>query len=253
MRFFAIFAVLGMSWIVLLLLLSPVLAQQLFAQQAATFTGSAALEGIIQAGNVNSNLLTLRWDVARRDSTLGIHSTSAFSYGESESVKIQHDGITTLSLELFPFQTISLIASGTAEFNFQRQITERFQGGLGGKFDFIRSADEDVSLSALVLFDHTDYYAESGLASASSARLSVRFKGKHKLFGGTLLFTHHTFYQPSFASFADYRFNTLLTLDVPLTKVIALRVSFLDSYESIVPEDHKQNDARAQFGVAVQW
>src|SRR5690606_25663013 len=123
------------------------------------------------------------------------------------------------------------------EYNFQRQIDLRWQAGGGLKWLFWNDTTNEVSFSSAVLFDATMYDPAAGVSDIRTGRASLRLKGKHILLNTYLIFTHVTFLQPSLSWIRDYRWNTLLTLDVPLSSVVALRTSFSNTFENIVADD----------------
>lgn len=213
--------------------------------------GSVAAEAILQSGNVNTQIAVLRGDVSTVDSTFEVGFHGEFSYGEQDDIKNQQTMLGTVTFDLWPDDVLSPFVLGTAEYNFQRQIDLRWQAGGGVKWLFWNDTTNEVSLSSAVLFDATMYGPAAGLDDIRTGRASFRLKGKHILLNTYLIFTHVTFLQPSLSSAKDYRWNTLLTLDVPLSSVVSLRTSFNNTFESIVADDRKKNDSKLLFGLKV--
>jgi putative salt-induced outer membrane protein YdiY len=50
---------------------------------------------------------------------------------------------------------------------------------------------------------------------------------------------------------ANVRWNTLISLELPLSKWFSLRAGFENTYESVVAENRKQNDSRVTFGFSI--
>jgi hypothetical protein len=63
--------------------------------------------------------------------------------------------------------------------------------------------------------------------------------------------THITFVQPALNNFSNLRWNTLISLEIPLNRWISMRGSFENSYESVVEATRKNNDSRITFGIAI--
>lgn len=208
-----------------------------------------AAEAIVQSGNVNTQIAVVRGDVSTVDSTFEVGFHGEFSYGEQDEIKNQQTLLGTLSFDLWPDDVLSPFVLGTAEYNFQRQVDLRWQVGGGVKWLFWNDTTNEASFSSAVLFDATMYGPAAGLDDIRTGRASFRLKGRHILLNTYLIFTHLTFLQPSLSSIKDYRWNTLLTLDVPLSSLVALRTSFNNTFESIVADDRKKNDSKFLFGL----
>lgn len=208
-----------------------------------------AAEAIVQSGNVNTQIAVVRGDVSTVDSTFEVGFHGEFSYGEQDEIKNQQTLLGTLSFDLWPDDVLSPFVLGTAEYNFQRQVDLRWQAGGGVKWLFWNDTTNEASFSSALLFDATMYDPAAGLDDIRTGRASFRLKGRHILLNTYLIFTHLTFLQPSLSSIKDYRWNTLLTLDVPLSSLVSLRTSFNNTFESIVAENRKKNDSKLLFGL----
>jgi hypothetical protein len=234
---------------VLVLLLACSVVSATAQRKLQPWQGAVAAEAILQSGNVNTQLAVFRGDVSTVDSTFEVGFRGEFSYGEQDEIKNQQTLLGTLTFDLWPDDVLSPFVLGSAEYNFQRQIDLRWQAGGGVKWLFWNDTTNEVSFSSALLFDATMYGPAAGLDDIRTGRASFRLKGKHILLNTYLIFNHLTFLQPSLSSGRDYRWNTLLTLDVPLSSVVALRTSFNNTFESIVAEGRKKNDSKLLFGL----
>ncbi len=213
--------------------------------------GSLAAEAIVQTGNVETQFFTLRGDVSTLDSVVEVGFHGEFAYGEQDAIKNQQLLLGATTVDFWPETVLSPFVLGTAETNFQRQIDLRWQTGGGLKWLFWHDTTNEVSLSAAALFDATEYEPTANLDPVRTGRGSFRLKGRHILLNTYLVITHTTFFQPSLSSSEDFRWNTLVTFDVPLSSVVSLRTSISNTFENIVPPDKKKHDAKLLFGLKV--
>ncbi len=213
------------------------------------WSGGLAAEAMVQTGNVETQFLTLRGDVSTLDSVVEVGFHGEFAYGEQDNIKNQQLLLGAATVDFWSESIFSPFLLGTAETNFQRQIDLRWQAGGGVKWLFWNDTTNEVSFSAAALFDATEYDPLAELDPVRTGRGSFRLKGKHILLNTYLVVTHTTFFQPSLSWAKDFRWNTLITFDVPLSAVVSLRASVGNTFENIVPPDKKKHDAKLLFGL----
>lgn len=230
--------------------LFPLLGVSASAQKKMhDWKGSIAAEAIVQSGNVDTQLFTLRGDISNVDSLIEVGLGGTFAYGEQDDIKNEQLLLGTLTVDLWPQDVLSPFVIGAAEYNFQRRIDLRWQTGVGAKWTFWEDSLNTVSFSPAVLFDATMYDPAAKLDDVRTGRGSVRLKGKHLLINSAVIFTHLSFFEPSLSNSKDYRWNTLLIFDIPVSKTVALRTSFNNTFENIVAEGKKKNDSKLLFGL----
>lgn len=240
----------NITMVIVSIFLFPLLVSSVSAQKKMhDWKSTIAAEAIVQSGNVNTQLFTLRGDVSHVDSLFEVGFAGTFAYGEQEELKNEQLLLGALTADLWPQDVISPFVVGAAEYNFQRRVDLRWQAGAGAKWTFWEDSLNTVSLSPAVLFDATTYDPAAKLDDVRTARGSVRLKGKHLLLNSALVFSHLSFFEPSLSNGDDYRWNTLLILDIPVSKVVSLRTSFNSTFENIVAEGKKKNDSKFLFGL----
>ena len=62
---------------------------------------------------------------------------------------------------------------------------------------------------------------------------------------------HVTFVQPSLSDISNLRWNTLISLQMPLYKWVSIRTSFANTYESEVEATRSHHDSIFTFGVSL--
>lgn len=230
--------------------LFPLLGVSVVAQKKMhDWRSTIAAEAIVQSGNVETQLFTLRGDVSNVDSLIEVGLSGTFAYGEQDDIKAEQQLLGTLTADLWPQDVISPFIIGAAEYNFQRRIDLRWKVGGGAKWTFWKDSLNTVSLSPAMLFDATLYDPDAKLDDVRTGRGSIRLKGKHLFLNSAVIFTHITFFEPSLSDSKDYRWNTLLVFDIPVSKMVALRTSFNSTFENIVAEGKEKNDSKLLFGL----
>lgn len=230
-------------------LLLAAVAPSVAQKQHHDWKAGLAAEAIVQTGNVETQFMTLRGDISRLDSLVEVSFHGEFSYGEQDGIKNQQLLLGTTTIDFWSEAEVSPFLLGSAEKNFQRQIDLRWQAGAGVKWEFWRDTTNDVSISAAALFDATEYDPAANTEAVRTGRGSLRLRGRHALLSNSLIITHLTFFQPSLSWAKDFRWNTLVTFDVPLSSVVALRASIGNTFENIVPVDKKKHDAKLLLGL----
>ncbi|WP_229253840.1 DUF481 domain-containing protein [Dyadobacter sp. NIV53] len=129
-----------------------------------------------------------------------------------------------------------------------RRITLRQMAGAGVGFRLLKSKKNDLTLTNAILYESTNFRE---IPTVTTARNSFRVKGKHALLQDKIRFNHITFIQPALNDFSNLRWNTILSVELPISKWVTIRTSFENSYESVVEATRKHNDSRVTFGISV--
>ncbi|MDQ4139868.1 MAG: DUF481 domain-containing protein, partial [Bacteroidota bacterium] len=99
-----------------------------------------------------------------------------------------------------------------------------------------------------VIYESTNFQERPTI---TTVRNSTRLKGRHSFLNDRFRITHITFYQPALNDLKNVRWNTLISLELPINRWITMRGSFENSYESVVEVTRKRNDTRFTFGVSI--
>ncbi|RDV12604.1 DUF481 domain-containing protein, partial [Pontibacter diazotrophicus] len=105
-----------------------------------------------------------------------------------------------------------------------------------------------LTLTNAIIHESTNFVERNTIVTQ---RNSFRVKGSHSFHRERIRFNHLTFVQPSLRDFSNLRWNTVLTLEIPLNKWVAIRTSFANTYESEVEATRKHNDSHLTFGVSL--
>jgi hypothetical protein len=205
-------------------------------------------DGNFSRGNVNRSLMNLRAEIILQGPAVDIVSHPRFTYGQQNNVLAERDIYADLFVDVFKKRKVYAFGLATIERSNLRRIDWRRVAGAGLGLRLLQTRHHTLTLTNAVIHESTDFRERPTL---TTQRNSTRLKGKHSLLADKMRITHITFLQPALADFSNLRWNTLITLELPLTWWLALRTSFENSYESVVEPTRKQNDTRLTFGISV--
>jgi putative salt-induced outer membrane protein YdiY len=208
------------------------------------FTG----DGNFASGNVNRSLVVLRADITYTGPVVSLSTTPRFTYGRQNGVQAERDSYIDLFVDIYKQKKVYGFGLATLETSNLRGITLRQLAGLGIGLRLVQRKEHTLSITNAVIFESTDFRERDRIATL---RNSTRLKGKHSFLQNRVRFNHLTFLQPSLNDFSNVRWNTIISLDLPLNKWFSLRAGFENTYESIVAEGRQKNDSRVTFGFSV--
>lgn len=205
-------------------------------------------DGTFTRGNVNRTLMILRAEITYNGPIVSLATHPRFTYGKQNGVLAERDTYVDLFIDIYKERKIYGFGLATIETSNLRGITLRQLAGGGIGFRLVRNKQNTLSLTNAIIYESTDFRERQTI---STIRNSTRLKGKHSLLQDKIRFTHITFVQPSLTDISNLRWNTLLTLELPLSKWFTIRSAFENSFESIVEPTRKRNDSRLTFGISI--
>jgi hypothetical protein len=205
-------------------------------------------DGNFTRGNVNRSLVVLRAEVIFSGPVINIATNPRFTYGKQNGVLAERDSYLDLFVDVFKKRKTYVFGLGALETSNLRRIDLRQMAGAGVGYRVVKSKNNDLSLTNAFLYESTNFRE---IATVSTIRNSFRIKGKHSVMQDKIRFNHLTFIQPALNDLSNLRWNTILSMELPLNKWVTLRTSFENSYESVVESSRKRNDSRVTFGISV--
>jgi hypothetical protein len=205
-------------------------------------------DGNFTRGNVNRSLMVLRAELTFSGPALNIATNPRFTYGKQNGILAERDSYLDLYVDVFKKRRTYAFGLGVLENSNLRRIDLRQMAGAGIGYRVVKNKTNDLSLTDAILYESTNFRE---ISTVTTIRNSFRIKGKHSFIQDKLRFNHLTFIQPALNDFSNVRWNTIMSLELPLNKWVTIRTSFENSYESVVEATRKRNDSRITFGVAV--
>lgn len=230
------------------------------ATPARVWRASVQANASIFFGNAEHRVVGSRMSLARADSSIEVGAELQALYGEaalSEGPRevTKRVWLATTSLDLRPFARVSPFFFGSAESNLEKRIATRYSAGAGAKYTFLRTDRTESSLSLALLDEHTvPRRVAAGPGASRLTRWSWRGRLRHS-FNDQLRAAHVTFWQPSVRSIARYVVRSTTEIELKLTRVVGLTVSFVDSYDSeaVRRGARTYNDGQLLFGAMASW
>jgi len=183
----------------------------------------------------------------------------AFAYGEarrpgeSDSFVNKRSWSANGALDYRPAGRFSPFVFARTEGSFERQIDLRLSTGVGARLRFVRTDRSRLDVSMAVLAERTQPRAAPGIEDAAEtlARWSGRLRAAHELSDGRTTVSLVTFYRPAFQDIGDYTVDLESSLAFALNASIALKLSFVDTYDSLAESRGatSNNDGRLLFSI----
>ncbi|WP_149243341.1 DUF481 domain-containing protein [Dyadobacter sp. 32] len=208
------------------------------------FTG----DGNFARGNVNRTVMVLRAELLFTGPVISIVTNPRFTYGKQNGILAERDSYGDLFVDVFKKRRTYLFGLGILENSNLRRIDLRKMAGAGLGFRVLNTKTNNLTLTNAIVYESTNFREK---ATVTTARNSFRVKGKHAFLQDKIRLNHITFMQPSLSDMCNLRWNTIVSVELPLNKYVTLRTSFENFYESVVETSRKRNDSRLTFGVAI--
>ncbi|SEJ67453.1 Protein of unknown function, DUF481 [Dyadobacter koreensis] len=205
-------------------------------------------DGNFTRGNVNRSLMVLRAEIIATGPVLSIATNPRFTYGRQNGILAERDSYMDLFVDVFKKRKTYVFGLGTLETSNLRGITLRVMGGAGIGYRLLSTEKNKILLTNALVHESTNFRE---LPTKSIQRNSFRVKGKHSFAKDRFRINHITFVQPAITDISNLRWNTVISLEFPVNKWVALRSSYENSYESLVEAGRKRNDSRVTFGISV--
>lgn len=165
----------------------------------------------------------------------------AYDYGETTDPDdgrfvSQRAWSVQVNADYMPSGRFSPFLFGTAEGSLQRQIDSRVSGGIGGRYRFIDRDNARVDFSLAALLERTDARmpGPEDQEVTSIGRWSARFRARRTFAEDRMTFDLVSFYRPRIHDADDdYTVEVTAALQYALTRVLGLKLSLVDNYDSL--------------------
>jgi len=221
---------------------------------APRWTYSAGLDGIINSGNVNRRLLTIRLSLSHENpkSIWGFFTSPRYQYGTNNEILQEREIFADFNNTWFYAQhDVYGLFFGTYEQSNLRQINHRMNvgAGLGWRIinsKLIPSERIQLSLSSALLREITDF---ATIDDRDVYRISTRAKVRIEVIKDKLTVQNTTFFQPAITE-NNLRWNSISQLVFKLTKSFALTGTLDNSYESVNVQGVQSVQLNASLGLS---
>lgn len=205
-----------------------------------------AIDGNYSSGNVNRFLFSNRLSFYYLYKIYEFNLTTVNTYGTQNKIKTENDFYYGVTSNIWQEAPTYIWGNISTEKSYLRGISERNIVGLGCGFNIIKKRPKNqLSITYGYMYESTNYTV---LEDMNTFRFSLRLKGRHPFGKNKFQLNHETFLQPSIVDGRNYRYRTLISLDIFVNKYVSFKSSFLQTYENLVNPKKKQRDRNITFG-----
>jgi len=204
-------------------------------------------DGTFSRGNVNRTLMIVRAEISYTRPVLSLSTNPRFAFGQQNGMVAEREPYVDLFVDLYKKNKVYGFALGALEASNLRNITVRRMAGVGVGYRLLDREHHSLVFTNAINSEYTGFSRRDAIYVV---RNSARLKGRHSFFKDRLRLNHVTFVQPAL-NLPNLRWNTLISLEMPLNKWVTFRTSFENAYESAVETGRKNNDTRVTFGIAI--
>jgi hypothetical protein len=177
-------------------------------------------DGNFTRGNVNRTLFVFRTELMLTGPFISLSTNPRFTYGKQNGIVAERDGFLDLMVDIFKERKTYMFGMAILENSNLRKIELREMAGLGVGFRILTTAENQLSITDAILYESTDF---KEISKVTTVRNSLRIKGKHSFNKDKLRLSHLTFVQPSLNKLSNMRWNTLVSLELPINQYVTLR------------------------------
>ena len=221
---------------------------------------SLSLTGFYQEGNVETKIFRAQSEFSFHPWGNSVFKTNnSYVYQEFGKQKADEDVLSLNFLYLNPDKKLHPFLLGFASTNFRRKIDLRFLTGGGVTYQIVESSSEWLKLSISGEYEQTDFARNDfnrdeydGSREINTLRGTIWISGRYHLFEGKMILSHESYYQPSLEESNNYRWRADLGLELPIWDFLNFKINYLQTFESVVIENQKQQDQVLTFGFTVK-
>ncbi len=188
----------------------------------------------------------------------GFSTRNDYQYGTFGPSTTENDLTSFNYIYLNPRSRVYPYLMVLAEVNYRRQLTQRYQPGVGVSWNVMRKPHHFLKLSATASYETSTYkgtrftYLEDTTRNVvNTARLTARAYGRHRLFNNKLRAFYEFWFQQSVQVQQNYRLYAEAALELPITKHFSFRANGRFTYENIQLLGLKPYDLYATLGVSI--
>ncbi|MCA0132315.1 DUF481 domain-containing protein [Winogradskyella alexanderae] len=233
---------------------------QLKEKDSLKINADLSLTGFLQAGNVETVIFRATSNFSFKPWKKALFETNnSYVYQEFGKQKADEDILSLNFLRFTPERTISPLVLGFVSTNFRREIDIRYIFGAGATFNIFKEKKNFLKFALTFEYENTDFKKTvfnqsqyNGNASINTWRGTLWVKGEYHMFKNKMIFSHESYFQPSLEESDNYRWRADFSLEFPIWKFLSFKINYLDTFESVVIQDQKQDDSVISFGFKIK-
>ena len=243
------------------LLFFPILlSAQINESDTLKLKADLALTGFYQGGNVQTLIFRAKSNFSFKPLKKWVFQTkNSYVYQEFGKKKADEDILSLNFLYLNPERKVYPLLLGFVSTNFRREIDLRYLLGAGVTFQILNKKDQWIKAAITAEYEHTDFNESDfnqseydGNNNINTMRGTFWVNGKYQLFKKKVIIKHEFYYQPSLEKSNNYRWQADIGLELPVWKFLNFKINYLQTFESIVIGNQKQEDRYLTLGFTIK-
>lgn len=236
------------------------LSAQINESDTLNLKASLSLTGFWQGGNVETRIFRAKSDFSFKAWNKWVFKTqNSYVYQEFGRQKADEDILSLNFLYFNPEQKVYPLLLGFVSTNYRREIDLRYLLGAGVTFQILNKKSNWLKFAISSEYERTDFRkpdfnlpAYDGNKSINTIRGTIWVNGRYQLAKKKVILNHEFYVQPSLEDGNNYRWQADVGLELPVWKFLNFKVNYLNTFESIVIENQKQEDNVLTFGFTLK-
>lgn len=219
-------------------------AQQFPAKDSFRYEFHISTTAILSGGNLERVVSQNRLNGTIGFKQLEFVTENSYRYGKNFTRVVENDILTREYVRFFPRKKFYAFVLGTYEDNFKRSIKNRWQTGAGFAYNFYKKQRDFLRISVAGVYEQAGYKTDTfnissynGQSKIKETRGVVRLGGIHSVLQDHLIIRHDTWFMLGLRNSSNYRWHSLIGLQVPIYKGLAFKTDYDYSYESVTVND----------------
>jgi len=210
----------------------------------------------VSAGNLSSINTVNQGKLNLEKRVFALKNAVQYRYGIIDTITNANEFSATTSLSLFPQKRVSGFVNGGFESSLLRAFQARALSGAGVSFRAFNNEKNKLEPFVNLSYEYTLF--NDSIVVENIKRLDLQtigmvagWTGNHKFFKNNVAVVHAAKFQQSLINTANYRFDSNLSITVPIFSVFSFRTGAQITYENIVISTRRNLDFLWTFGVSL--
>ena len=236
------------------------ISAQINESDTLNLKANLSLTGFWQGGNVETLIFRANSELSFKPyKKLVFKTKNSYVFQEFGKEKADEDILSLNFLYFNPERKIYPLLLGFVSTNFRREIDLRYLIGAGITYQVLNNKKYWLKFSISSEYEQTDFAKTTfnrseynGNQFINTFRGTIWINGKYHLFKNKVILSHESYFQPSLEQGNNFRWRADIGLEFPLWKFLNFKINYLNTFESIVIENQKQEDQVLSFGFTLK-
>jgi hypothetical protein len=223
---------------------STTVAQDALSRDTIRYDLHISATTILSGGNLERTVSQNRLLGSVGNQHIQFVTENSYRYGRNFTRIVENDMLTRNYIRLLPDNKFYGFILATYEDNFRRSIENRWQVGGGGAYSFYKKNRVFFRTSVAMVYEEADYKHNTFNRSEYNGNFSVketrgifRMGGFHTILRNHLSLRHDTWFMLGFNNSQNYRWHSLIGLQLSIYKGFAFKTDFDYTYENLTISD----------------